>query len=80
MRSLIICTPGDKLKGDRAVNLTRGEARSETIIVKLVLKISGGEDLDSVNLVLCMNKWQAVMNTVNNRRGSSVDSQHCNSY
>jgi hypothetical protein len=45
VRSLIICTPGDKLEGDRAVNVTHvggGEAHSETVIVKLILKVPGG--------------------------------------
>lgn len=44
VRRLIICTP-DKLEGDRATNVTHlggGEAHSETVIVKLILEISGG--------------------------------------
>ena len=72
MRSLIICTPGDKLEGDRAVNVTHvwGRRGSETVIVKLILKDIGWEDLDPVNLVRYMNKWQAVVNIVIKRRGS----------
>jgi hypothetical protein len=43
VRSLIICTPGDELEGDTGGECdTRGggEAHSETVIVKLMLKIS----------------------------------------
>jgi len=68
--NLIICTPGDKLECDRAMHVTRGGGAFRDGNSEVGIKNIGWEDLDSVNLVRCMNKWQAIVNTVINRRGS----------
>jgi len=63
VRSLIICTPGDKLEGDRAVNVTHvgggGVCAFRDGNSEVSIKDIGWEDLDSVHFVRCMNKQVA---------------------